>query len=362
MEPTVVQIKSQNRKLASGEPSLGDTLFRYLQAGEVETVAGKQPECVNLRPESSLLGRTTSAAERSQSLDTDRASATLTPSREWSRLVLFVCIWWLLRQNLLSPAMFLCFHLPHDFLVLFSVQPLAPRHGGKYVGQENLQANYLRQQSLSVVDLVTGVYLVTVAKLSKEHLADPFAKPDAALRRRAFELIQLRLSHLRAGSVNPEILRPDLLRRCDFFGHSYLFAQVNLGRSAAPSKPQVIHSEPVALERPGTLCSTLEGVECQNSSGAKHRSCTTTKSNAGACPQYLRKTRARHPRCRLLWSPLHHTIYMGKRVQNPRPIVFGIVYLPRRFRNGIARGESMVFVAEISNRRPPGFQVESQEF
>src|SRR5450631_4431994 len=199
MEPTVVQIKSQNRKLASGEPSLGDTLFRYLQAGEVETVAGKQPECVNLRPESSLLGRTTSAAERSQSLDTDRASATLTPSREWSRLVLFVCIWWLLRQNLLSPAMFLCFHLPHDFLVLFSVQPLAPRHGGKYVGQENLQANYLRQQSLSVV------YLVTVAKLSKEHLADPFAKPDAALCRRAFELGQLRLSHLGAGSVDAEI-------------------------------------------------------------------------------------------------------------------------------------------------------------
>ena len=71
-------------------------------------------------------GRTTSAAKRSQSLDTDRASATLTPSREWSRLVLFVCIWWWLRQNLLSPAMFLCLHLPHDCLVLFGVQPLAP--------------------------------------------------------------------------------------------------------------------------------------------------------------------------------------------------------------------------------------------
>ncbi len=32
-------------------------------------------------------GRTTSAADRSQSLDTDRASATLTLYREWSRLV-----------------------------------------------------------------------------------------------------------------------------------------------------------------------------------------------------------------------------------------------------------------------------------
>ena len=101
--------------------------------------------------------------------------------------------------------MFLCFHLPHDFLVLFRVQPLAPRHGGKYVGQEYLQANYLRQLSLSVVDVVTGVHLVTIPRRSKEHLADPFAKPDAALGRRAFELGQLRLSHLRAGGVNAEI-------------------------------------------------------------------------------------------------------------------------------------------------------------
>ena len=184
--------------------------------------------------------------------------------------------------------------------------------------------------------------------LSKEHLADPFAKPDAALRRRAFELVQLRLSHLRAGSVNPEILRPVLLRRCDFFGHSYLFSQVNLGRSAASSKPQVIHSEPVALERPGTLCSTLEGVECQHTSGAKHRFRTTTKSNAGACPQYLRKTRARHPAA---GSFGHHsttpfTWASACRIHAQSCSEF--VYSPRRFRNGIARGESMVFVAEIS--------------
>jgi hypothetical protein len=34
----LVQIKSENRELASEGPSLWDTLFRYLQAGEVETV------------------------------------------------------------------------------------------------------------------------------------------------------------------------------------------------------------------------------------------------------------------------------------------------------------------------------------
>jgi hypothetical protein len=65
-------------------------------------------------------GRTTSAAERSQSLDTDCASGT---PREWERLLLSAYIWWLLRQNLLSPAMFLCLHLPRDFLELFSIQP-----------------------------------------------------------------------------------------------------------------------------------------------------------------------------------------------------------------------------------------------
>src|SRR5712692_774283 len=47
----------------------------------------------------------------------------------------------------------------------------------------------------------------------------------------------------------------------------YTQQQVHLGRSEAPSELQVIHSERVALDRPGALCSTLEGVECQNSSG-----------------------------------------------------------------------------------------------
>ena len=43
------------------------------------------------------------------------------------------------------------------------------------------------------------------------------------------------------------------------------------------------------------------------------------------------------------------------------PIVFGIRVRTRRFRNEIARDESMAFVAEISNQRLSGFQVESQE-
>jgi len=58
------------------------------------------------------------------------------------------------------------------------------------------------------------------------------------------------------------------------------FQQVHLRRSEAPSELQVIHSERVALERLGTLCSTLEGMECQNSPGAKHRSCPGTKLSA----------------------------------------------------------------------------------
>ena len=77
----------------------------------------------------------------------------------------------------------------------------------------------------------TGNHRVLQAKSQEELKAyqDAFAKPDAALCSRAFELVQLRLSHLRAGSMNPEILRSILLYRYDFFRHSYLFSQVNSG-------------------------------------------------------------------------------------------------------------------------------------
>ena len=40
--------------------------------------------------------------------------------------------------------------------------------------------------------------MVSVTKLTEEHFADPLAKPEATLRRRAFELDELRLSHLGA--------------------------------------------------------------------------------------------------------------------------------------------------------------------
>src|SRR5229473_5396448 len=73
------------------------------------------------------------------------------------------------------------------------------------------------------------------------------------------------------------------------------FQQVHLERSEAPSELQVIHSERVALERPGALCSTLEGVECQHSSGAKHRADTTSKLNAGSCLQHPHRSRGLHP-------------------------------------------------------------------
>src|ERR1017187_8347926 len=40
---------------------------------------------------------------------------------------------------------------------------------------------------------------------------------------------------------------------------------------------------------------TLRGVECHNSSGAKHRSCSTTKLNAGSCLHCPYRRRWLHP-------------------------------------------------------------------
>src|SRR5258708_29180208 len=49
---------------------------------------------------------------------------------------------------------------------------------------------------------------------------------------------------------------------------------------------------------------TLSGVECQNSSGAKHRSCTARKLNARSCLHRSHRSRGLHPGyklpCRLL--------------------------------------------------------------
>src|ERR1700687_3685961 len=97
------------------------------------------------------------------------------------------------------------------------------------------------------------------------------------------------------------------------------FQQVHLGRSEAPSEMQVIHSEQVALERLGALCSTLEGVECQNSSGAKHRAGTTSKLNPGSRLQYGYRIRRLHPSYKLLWRPLRRTISVVMVTPTPRP-------------------------------------------
>src|ERR1017187_9005331 len=45
---------------------------------------------------------------------------------------------------------------------------------------------------------------------------------------------------------------------------------------------------------------TLPGVECPNSSGAKHRSCSGTKLNAGSRLHYPHRSRGLHPRSKLL--------------------------------------------------------------
>src|ERR1039458_2142785 len=44
---------------------------------------------------------------------------------------------------------------------------------------------------------------------------------------------------------------------------------------------------------------TLQGVECHNSSGAKHRSCSGTKLNAGSRLHYPYRSRGLHPGCKL---------------------------------------------------------------
>src|ERR1700687_6449122 len=53
---------------------------------------------------------------------------------------------------------------------------------------------------------------------------------------------------------------------------------------------------------------TLQGVECQNSSGAKHRSCTTTKLNGRSCLHCAHRSRGLDPGCKLLCRLLRRTI------------------------------------------------------
>src|SRR5882762_6176138 len=56
------------------------------------------------------------------------------------------------------------------------------------------------------------------------------------------------------------------------------------------------------------LNSSLSGVECQNSSGAKHRSCTTTKLNGRSCLHCAHRSRGLDPGCKLLCRLLRRTV------------------------------------------------------
>src|SRR5580700_7216956 len=55
----------------------------------------------------------------------------------------------------------------------------------------------------------------------------------------------------------------------------------------------------IAVSAPWCTCTTLSGVECQNSSGAEHRSCSGTKLNAGSRLHYPYRSRGLYPGCKL---------------------------------------------------------------
>src|ERR1700691_5195589 len=63
-----------------------------------------------------------------------------------------------------------------------------------------------------------------------------------------------------------------------------------------------------AVSAPWYTCTTLEGVECQNSSGAKHRSCTTTKLTVGSRLHRSHRRRGFHSGYKLLCGLLRRTI------------------------------------------------------
>src|SRR5271155_4303410 len=63
-----------------------------------------------------------------------------------------------------------------------------------------------------------------------------------------------------------------------------------------------------AVSAPWCTCTTLEGVECQTSSGAKHRFGSTTKLTAGSRLHRPHRTRGFHPGYKLLCRLLRPTI------------------------------------------------------
>jgi hypothetical protein len=75
------------------------------------------------------------------------------------------------------------------------------------------------------------------------------------------------------------------------------------------------------------------------------------------CVEPADPTRLQAP---LATTPPHH-LHGQARAESTPQSCSEFVYSPRRFRDEIARDEGMAFVAEISNQRLSGFQVESQE-
>src|ERR1700683_1827551 len=63
-----------------------------------------------------------------------------------------------------------------------------------------------------------------------------------------------------------------------------------------------------AVSAPWCTCTTLSGVECQNSSGAKHRSCTTTKLIGRSCLHCAHRSLGLDPGGKLLGRLLRRTI------------------------------------------------------
>src|SRR5271156_1343022 len=76
----------------------------------------------------------------------------------------------------------------------------------------------------------------------------------------------------------------------------------------APKCTSNLYVLETAVSAPWCTCTTLSGMECQNSSGAKHRSCTTTKLNARSCLHCAHRSRGLHPGRKLLCRLLRRTI------------------------------------------------------
>ncbi len=89
---------------------------------------------------------------------------------------------------------------------------------------------------------------------------------------------------------------------------SVFFASRYVGQVRASGLPSVRYTDvyphfisvPLCARLPWYTCTTLSGVECQNSSGAKHRSCSGTKLNAGSRLHYPHRSRGLHPGSKLL--------------------------------------------------------------